>query len=138
MSNFTRYNPSELFSTGQSGGVCAVKYAYAFATQNTTVTLVAAVTAKKIRVVSVAQLAADTTSGILQNGRFLSSTGSVQLSPYMLGRGYIAADQTFIDWQPWQFNPAGWFETAAGDILQLQALAAASGGIGALVGYIEV
>lgn len=87
-------------------------------------TLVAAVTGKKIRVVSLFMVA----SGGANSTRFESAAGGTALTGVM---DLIADGQLVLP-----HNPAGWFETAAAALLNLE-LSAATAVAGAL-GYVLV
>lgn len=92
-------------------------------TAATDTTLVAAVAGKKIRVLAVVVDAAGTVTA-----RFESGTGGTALTGQMT---FAAATSEVMP-----FNPVGWFETAAGALLNLE-LSAAVSVDGCLV-YIEV
>lgn len=85
--------------------------------------LVALVSAKKIRVLSLMLMAAGTTTA-----RFESSTAGNFLS----GEMNLVANVGFA----LGFNPAGWFETVAGESLNLQLSAAIS--VDGFLTYVEV
>ena len=88
-------------------------------------TLVAAVTGKKIRVLSMTL----TMSGTTVTWAFQSGAGGTALTGTM---GPIAQGQTVV----WPFSPVGHFETAAATLLNLS-LSGAQAVAGSLV-YIEV
>jgi hypothetical protein len=87
-------------------------------------TLVAAVTARQLRVLAFVLVAA----GGANTVRFESGAGGTALT----GQMDLAADGQLVA----PYNPAGWFETAAGALLNLE-LSAATLVAGFLV-YIEV
>ena len=87
-------------------------------------TLVAAVAAKKILVLAVALVA----SGGANTVRFESGAGGTALS----GQMDIAADGQLV----LPFNPAGWFQTAAAELLNLELSAATS--VAGVLTYLEV
>lgn len=86
-------------------------------------TLLAAVTSKKIRVVSLFIVAAGAV-----NVRFESGTGGAALT----GQMNLAANGGFV----LPFNPVGWFESASGVLLNLELSAAVS--VDGSLGYVEV
>jgi hypothetical protein len=86
-------------------------------------TLVSAVTSKKIRVLSLFAVAAGTV-----NVRFESGAGGTALT----GQMNLVANTGFV----LPYNPLGWFETAAGTLLNME-LSAAVSVDGSLV-YVEV
>ena len=86
-------------------------------------TLVAAVTSKKIRVLAVMMIA-----GGSVNARFESGAGGTALS----GQMQLTAQSGFT----LPFNPVGWFETAAGSLLNLELSAAVS--VDGMLVYVEV
>lgn len=86
-------------------------------------TLVAAVTSKKIRVLAIELMA-----NAAVNGKFQTGADGTDIT----GLHYLAANGGFV----LPFNPIGWFETAAGALLNLNLSAAIAVG-GSLV-YIEV
>jgi len=86
-------------------------------------TLVAAVTGKKIRVVSLCMVAAGTVLA-----RFESGAGGTALT----GQMSMAANTQIM----LQYNPAGWFETAAAALLNLELSAAIS--VDGVVGFVTV
>lgn len=86
-------------------------------------TLVAAVTSKKIRVLSLTLVAAGTV-----NVRFESGAGGTALS----GQMNLVANTGFV----LPYNPVGWFETASGTLLNLELSAAVS--VDGMLTYIEV
>lgn len=103
--------------------VSEVQY-LAIAVAATDNTLVAAVAAKKIRVVSLFMVA----SGGANNARFESGTGGTALTGVM----NLAANGQL----PLPFNPAGWFETAVNTLLNLELSAATA--VGGVLGYVLV
>ena len=86
-------------------------------------TLVAAVSGKKIRVLSCFLMAAGTV-----NVRFESGTGGTALT----GQMNLVANTGFV----LPFNPIGWFETAASALLNLELSAAIS--VDGCLNYVEV
>lgn len=86
-------------------------------------TLVAAVTGKKIRVLALFVVSAGTTTA-----RFESGAGGTALT----GQMTLAVNTGFV----LPFNPLGWFETAAGSLLNLELSAAVS--VDGSLTYIEV
>jgi hypothetical protein len=90
------------------------KYAVIDTAATPDTTLVAAVTAKKIRVTSVFLV----TSGGANTIRFESGTGGTALT------GQFGMATTSVLVLP--YNPAGWFETAAGALLNLELSAGTS------------
>lgn len=86
-------------------------------------TLVAAVSGKKIRVVSLFYIAAGTV-----NTRFESATGGTALTGQM---NHVASSGVSLS-----FNETGWFETIAGELLNLELSAAIS--VDGCLSYIEV
>ena len=86
-------------------------------------TLVAAVSGKKIRVLSCFLMAAGTV-----NVRFESGTGGTALT----GQMNLVANTGFV----LPFNPIGWFETAASTLLNLELSAAIS--VDGSLTYVEV
>lgn len=105
------------------GTVVTPKYAVIDAATSGDNTLVAAVTAKKVRVLALYLVAAGTV-----NVRFESGAGGTALS----GQMSLVANTGFV----LPYNPAGWFETASNTLLNLE-LSAAISVDGTLV-YIEV
>jgi hypothetical protein len=87
-------------------------------------TLVAAVTGKKIRVI----FAAFTMTGTAVTIRFESAAGGTALS----GQLTPAQGQSVV----WPYNPHGWIETVAGQLLNLELGGAQS--VDGVLGYIEV
>lgn len=87
-------------------------------------TLVAAVTGKKIRVVSLALVA----SGGANSVRLESGAGGTALTGVMA----LAANGQLV----WQYNPAGWCETAAAALLNLELSAALS--VAGLLTYVLI
>lgn len=86
-------------------------------------TLVAAVTGKRIRVIFMDLLASDAV-----NARFESAAGGTALT----GLHYLAANGGWV----WPYNPAGWIETLAGQLLNLELSGAVA--VGGVLGYVEV
>lgn len=99
------------------------KYAVIAASTSGNNTIVAAVATKKIRVLAYNMIAAGTV-----NAKFQTGAGGTDITglKYLIANSGIAAP----------FNPAGWFETAAGVLLNLNLSAAIAVG-GELV-YVEV
>jgi hypothetical protein len=104
---------------------CQPKFASVSAAGNGNNTLVAAVTGKKIRVLSMHL----TMSGTTVTWAFQSGAGGTALTGTM---GPIAQGVTVV----WPFNPLGHFQTAASTLLNLS-LSGAQTVAGSLV-YIEV
>lgn len=86
-------------------------------------TVVAAVASKKIRVLSAFLIAAAAVTA-----RFESGAGGTALT----GQVSLAANGGFV----LPHNPAGWFETAAGEMLNLELSAALS--VDGAITYVEV
>ena len=86
-------------------------------------TLVAAVTGKRIRVIFMDMLASAAV-----NARFESAAGGTALT----GLHYLAANGGWV----WQYNPVGWIETLAGELLNLELSGAIA--VGGVIGYVEV
>lgn len=86
-------------------------------------TIVAAVTSKKIRVLALSMMASAAV-----NGKFQSGAGGTDIS----GLYYMAANGGII----LPFNPAGWFETASGVLLNLNLSSANA--VGGSLTYITV
>lgn len=105
------------------GTIVTPKYAIIDAATSGDNTLVAAVTSKKIRVLSLFLVSAGTV-----NARFESGAGGTALS----GQMNLIANTGFV----LPFNPAGWFETASNTLLNLE-LSGAISVDGSLV-YVEV
>lgn len=105
------------------GAVVAPKFAAIDAATSGDNTLVAAVTSKKIRVLSLFLVAAGTV-----NVRFESGAGGTALT----GQMNLVANTGFA----LPYNPAGWFETASNTLLNME-LSAAISCDGCLT-YIEV
>ncbi len=101
-----------------------VQYAAVAVTTLDNNTLVAAVTSKKIRVVHLVLVA----SGGANNVRLESGASGTALSGVM----NLAANGQMV----WPFNPAGWCETAAGSLLNLELSAATA--VGGVLGYVTV
>ena len=100
-----------------------VKYAVVDDASSGNNTIVAAVTGKKIRVLSLMVIAAGTVTTRFESGAGGTAlTGQVQLTGQT---GYQLA-----------YSPVGWFETAAGALLNLELSAAIS--VDGLLVYIEV
>jgi hypothetical protein len=87
-------------------------------------TIVAAVTGKKIRVLAYNLMGAGAV-----NARFQTAAAGA----YLTGLKYIAAAGGGISAA---FNPVGWFETAAGDLLNLELSGAVA--VGGEIVYVEV
>jgi hypothetical protein len=100
------------------------KYAVIDTATSPDTTLVSAVTGKKIRVTS----AFIVTSGGANTIRFESGTGGTALTGQM---GMATTSVLVLG-----YNPAGWFETAAGALLNLELSAATS--VDGSLSYIEV
>lgn len=105
------------------GTVVTPKYAVIAASTSGNNTLVAAVTAKKIRV-----LAAVFISNGTVNAKFQSGAGGTDKT----GLFYMVANTGAA----LPFNPAGWFETASNTLLNLNLSAAIA--VGGCITYIEV
>lgn len=108
-----------------TGGISAqTKYAVIDAATNGDNTIVAAVTGKKIRVMSLFM----TMTGTQVTIRFESAAGGTALTGQMLP---IQGHTIVLP-----FNPAGWFETVAGELLNMEL----SGGqsVDGCLTYIEV
>ncbi len=101
-----------------------VQYAVVAAATLDNNTLVAAVTGKKIRVVQLVLVA----SGGANNVRLESGASGTALTGVM----NLAANGQLI----WQYNPAGWCETAAAALLNLELSAATS--VAGVLGYVTV
>lgn len=99
------------------------KYAVIAASTSGNNTIVAAVTSKKIRVLAVAFMSNGTV-----NAKFQSGAGGTDIS----GLFYTVANTGAA----LNFNPAGWFETAAGALLNLNLSAAIA--VGGVLTYVEV
>lgn len=108
--------------TSVGGKVVDVKFA-SIATAAVDTTVVAAVTGKKIRVLS-CFLVSDTAS---TTARFESGTGGTAISGLML----LGLSQVLV----LPHNEAGWFETAAAALLNLEC---ATGGVDGGLTYVEV
>lgn len=100
-----------------------VKFAAIDAATSGDNTLVAAVTGKKIRVLSLFLMAAGTV-----NTRFESAAGGTALT----GQMNLTAQAGYV----LPFNPAGWFETAAAELLNLELSGAVS--VDGCLSYVEV
>lgn len=105
------------------GTVVTPKYAAIALSASGNTTLVAAVTSKKLRVVALSMVAAGTV-----NIKFQTGTGGTDLT----GLFYLVANSGAV----LPFNPAGWFETASGVLLNANLSAAIA--IGGSLTYIEV
>jgi hypothetical protein len=106
-----------------AGAPLTVKFAAIAASSSGNNTLVAAVTSKKIRVVSVVFVA----NGSV-NGKFQTGAGGTDLT----GLFYMVANSGAA----LPFNPAGWFETGSGALLNLNLSGAVA--VGGCISYIEV
>lgn len=106
-----------------AGAPVTVKYAVIDAASSGDNTLVAAVTSKKIRVLSLFLVAAGTV-----NVRFESGAGGTALS----GQMNLVANTGFA----LNYNPKGWFETASNTLLNLELSGAVS--VDGSLSYIEV
>jgi len=100
-----------------------IKFAVIDAATSGDNTLVAAVAGKKIRVVSLWLIAAGTV-----NTRFESGASGTALT----GQANLTAQAGYV----LPFNPTGWFETAAGALLNLELSAAVS--VDGSLSYVEV
>lgn len=100
-----------------------VQYAVVDTATSGDTTLVAAVTGKKIRVVSFLLVAAGTVTT-----RFESGAGGTALT----GQMTMAINTSIVA----AYNPAGWFETAAAALLNLELSAAVS--VDGVIGYVLV
>lgn len=106
-----------------AGNSLTVKYAKASIAASTTGgVLVAAVTGKKIRVVSLFALCGATTT----NTTLLSNTTALTGTLVLPVAGTL----------PWQYNPAGWLETVAGEGLKVTTGTGAT--VEFIVSYVEV
>lgn len=99
------------------------KFAKINAGTNGNNTLVAAVTAKKIRVLSVYVVSSGTV-----NGKFQSAAAGTDLT----GLSYMVVNSGFV----LPFNPIGWFETIAGELLNLNLSAGVT--VGGSLTYVEI
>lgn len=121
--------PLPVQSTLESGQIAVAgtlvtpKFAAIAAASSGNNTLVAAVTSKKIRVLAIAFMANGTV-----NGKFQSGAGGTDLS----GLFYMVANTGAV----LPFNPAGWYETASGVLLNLNLSGAIA--VGGCLTYIEV
>lgn len=106
-----------------AGSPVTVKFAVIDAATSGDNTLLAAVTSKKIRVLSAFLVAAGTV-----NVRFESGTGGTALT----GQMNLVANTGFV----LPYNPNGWFETASNTLLNLELSAAVS--VDGCLTYIEV
>lgn len=86
-------------------------------------TLVAAVTGKKIRVVSLVLVSVGALTVRLESG----ASGTA-----LTGQMALAANGSLV----WPYNPAGWCETAAAALLNLELSAATS--VDGVIGYVLV
>ncbi len=107
---------------GASGVSLTPKWAFVDATASGDTSVVALVSAKKIRV-----LFWEMSPEAAVNARFRSNTTSKTALYYMDGKG---------NGQRAGFNQAGWFETASGEALNVNLSGAVN--VGVLVGYVEV
>lgn len=98
---------------GVAGAPVTVKFAIIDAASSGDNTLLAAVTSKKIRVVSAFLVAAGTV-----NARFESGAGGTALT----GQMNLVANTGFV----LPYNPTGWFETASNTLLNMELSAAIS------------
>lgn len=106
-----------------AGVPVTIKYAIIDAAGSGDNTLLAAVTSKKIRVLSAFLVAAGTV-----NVRFESGAGGTALT----GQMNLVANTGFV----LPYNPGGWFETASNTLLNLELSAAIS--VDGSFSYIEV
>lgn len=106
-----------------AGAPVTIKYAAIDAAVSGDNTLLAAVTSKKIRVLSLFLVAAGTVTV-----RFESGAGGTALT----GQMNLIANTGFV----LPFNPGGWFETASNTLLNLELSAAVS--VDGCISYIEV
>lgn len=107
------------------GGVAVtVKFAAISVSSSGDNTILAAVTSKKIRVLSYSLMAAGAV-----NARFQTAAAGA----YLTGLKYFAAAGAGI---VAPYNPKGWFETVAGDLLNLELSGAVA--VGGEFSYIEV
>lgn len=106
-----------------SGVVGPIKYAAISAATNGNNTLVAAVSGKSIRVLSVALVA----SGGANTARFESDADGTALT----GQMDIADNGQLV----LPYNPAGWFKTVAGELLNLELSAATP--VAGMLSYVE-
>lgn len=106
------------------GAAVTVKFAAISASSSGDNTLLAAVTSKKIRVLSYSLMAAGAV-----NARFQTAVAGA----YLTGLKYFAAAGAGI---VAPYNPKGWFETVAGDLLNLELSGAVA--VGGEFSYIEV
>jgi hypothetical protein len=105
------------------GTVVTPKYATIAASTSGNNTIVAAVTAKKIRVLAVQLVASGTV-----NAKWQTGAGGTDIT----GLGYFVANTGYA----LPYNPAGWFETASNTLLNLNLSAAIA--VGGSITYIEV
>lgn len=105
------------------GSSVTPKFAAISASSSGNNTLVAAVTSKKIRVLAMSLMANGTVNAKMQSGA--SGTD-------LTGLYYLIANTGFV----LPFNPAGWFETAATTLLNLNLSSAIA--VGGCLTYIEV
>ena len=106
-----------------AGTIVTPKYAALALSASGNTTVVAAVTSKKIRVLAAVFMAAGTV-----NLKFQTGTGGTDLT----GLFYMVANTG----ASLPFNPAGWFETGSGVLLNANLSAAVA--IGGCLTYIEV
>lgn len=105
-----------------NGVLYPIKYAVIDTATSGDTTIVAAVTGKRIRVISVFLIAAGTVTT-----RFESTAGGTALTGQMnlaVNTGYVLG-----------YNPGGWFQTAAGELLNLELSGAVS--VDGSLSYIE-
>jgi hypothetical protein len=105
------------------GAVVTPKFATIAASASGNNTIVAAVSAKKIRV-----LAVQLTANGAVNPKWQSGAGGTDLT----GLAYLVANTGYV----LPYNPAGWFETASNTLLNLNLSAAIA--VGGSITYIEV
>ena len=105
------------------GTLVTPKFATIAASASGNNTIVAAVTAKKIRV-----LAAQLTANGSVNAKWQSGAGGTDIT----GLAYLVVNTGYV----LPFNPAGWFETAVTTLLNLNLSAAIA--VGGSITYIEV
>lgn len=101
----------------------AVKYAVLSAASNGNNTVVAAVTGKKIRVISLWVVSAGTVTTTWQSGA--GGTGLTGAASLVVNTGYVL-----------NHNKDGWFETAAGSLLNLSLSAGIQ--VSGSLSYVEV
>lgn len=105
------------------GTVVTPKFAALALSSSGNTTAIAAVTSKKLRVLALSMIAAGTV-----NIKFQTGTGGTDLT----GLYYLVANTGAV----LPFNPAGWFETGSGVLLNASLSAAIA--IGGSITYIEV